>query len=582
MKKLLLLISTVALVSSCAMNEEPEFAPASETYEFIGYNGVQTRTQFGEPTGTEIPFLWSEGDYIWIGSNQSEPIAENCEEAKFSFTGSLSIVGDYYPVFYNLTGEHKNAKVLAEQSAANNLGENGDFGFAKADEYRVFMLEHRTSYLWFNTTTPDAEMPKLTSITVTAADDIALAGKSVFDYENEVWSTVTEGTNEVVLSFGEGVELQSANEDIFATMVTLPATIANTDLTIKYTFDDGSTYTEVKTPTVNLEIGQTLRISTDIEKADLVKEPSYELRILTFEDKDKQFNAYELEYGDWWTIEKWSDLIPEMQYGDPKTYGDGGMGGGDARYTWWDEGNTDIKHTFTNAWDMDYYCYWSGGHVISNHTKPNYTNDDLRPYVEEYYENTGADVDAILEYAGWQMLQLMTPIGAHSGDNFAVHYGYQDEKSQGMSDRLAGFEFDGEPRVIDHMWVTLTNYTLNQLVYGVWQPGVSKPGQGGFGGNYVGLTTDSNLKIVAYGYRSKDYGFGADDQGEDYCDSKSEFYLVKDGVPLTEWAKWDLSELGEVAHVNFNFEYSDDMGGREGFTIPAYFAYDDVAVRVNK
>jgi hypothetical protein len=151
-----------------------------------------------------------------------------------------------------------------------------------------------------------------------------------------------------------------------------------------------------------------------------------------------------------------------------------------------------------------------------------------------------------------------------------------------MSDRLTGFEFDGEPRVIDHMWVTLTNYTLNQLVYGVWQPGVSQPGQGGFGGNYVGLTTDSNLKIVAYGYYSKDYGFGASDQGEDYCDSKSEFYLVKDGVPLTEWAKWDLSELGEVAHVNFNFEYSDDMGGREGFTIPAYFAYDDVAVRVKK
>ena len=564
MKKLLLLISTVALVSSCAMNEEPEFAPASETYEFIGYNGVQTRTQFGEPTGTEIPFLWSKGDYIWIGSNQSEPIAENCEEAKFSFTGSLSIVGDYYPVFYNLTGEHKNAKVLAEQSAANNLGENGDFGFAKADEYRVFMLEHRTSYLWFNTTTPDAEMPKLTSITVTAADDIALAGKSVFDYENEVWSTVTEGTNEVVLSFGEGVELQSANEDIFATMVTLPATIANTDLTIKYTFDDGSTYTEVKTPTVNLEIGQTLRISTDIEKADLVKEPSYELRILTFEDKDKQFNAYELEYGDWWTIEKWSDLIDEPQYGGPLTYGDFT----NTAYTWWDEGNTELCHTFPYNYA---YCYWGGGHAISNYWGEGWSDEDRDKHIAKYYGEdyvtTNAGNDTML---GWFNVQLMIPVEAHSGSNFAVHYGYIDEGS--YIENLPEISFaDDVARVIDHMWVTNTNYTLNQLYNGV----KSEAGNS-FGGNWSGLTADAWMKIVAQGFD--------DVEADAYAEpiSEVEFYLVQGEDVVTDWQMWDLSGLGAVKKVRFNFLYSDEMGGRYGFTIPGYFAYDDIAVRFEK
>ena len=40
--------------------------------------------------------------------------------------------------------------------------------------------------------------------------------------------------------------------------------------------------------------------------------------------------------------------------------------------------------------------------------------------------------------------------------------------------------------------------------------------------------------------------------------------------------------LGEVAKVRFNFRYSDEMGGRYGFTIPGYFAYDDVAVRFDK
>jgi hypothetical protein len=40
--------------------------------------------------------------------------------------------------------------------------------------------------------------------------------------------------------------------------------------------------------------------------------------------------------------------------------------------------------------------------------------------------------------------------------------------------------------------------------------------------------------------------------------------------------------LGEVAKVRFNFRYSDEMGGKYGFTIPGYFAYDDVAVRFPK
>ena len=567
MKKLLLLISTVALVSSCAMNEEPEFAPASETYEFIGYNGVQTRTQFGEPTGTEIPFLWSEGDYIWIGSNQSEPIAENCEEAKFSFTGSLSIVGDYYPVFYNLTGEHNNAKVLAEQSAANNLGENGDFGFAKADEYRVFMLEHRTSYLWFNTTTPDAEMPKLTSITVTAADDIALAGKSVFDYENEVWSTVTEGTNEVVLSFGEGVELQSANEDIFATMVTLPATIANTDLTIKYTFDDGSTYTEVKTPTVNLEIGQTLRISTDIEKADLVKEPSYELRILTFEDdENKKFESFVLEYEGleegYWEINTWSDLIDTKQQDGDKLYALAWYNGDQALYRWWDQNHTDLSHAF---YDSGWTTFAGGGHAISDYTEPEYHGDYLRSYLEKYYDNPS-------EYWGWQYLQLMTPIGAHSGKNFAVHYGYKDFMS--MIEVLPSLEFaETGPHIIDHMYVTCPNYMLNQTIEGVSREDTDSGDQ--FGGNWDGLDKydDAWLKIVARGYASKD--------DTEPC-SSSEFYLVNGKDVVLDWRKWDLTELGMVEKVEFDFAYSEQMGGIYGFTIPAYFAYDDVAVRFEK
>ena len=41
-------------------------------------------------------------------------------------------------------------------------------------------------------------------------------------------------------------------------------------------------------------------------------------------------------------------------------------------------------------------------------------------------------------------------------------------------------------------------------------------------------------------------------------------------------------ELGAVEKVRFNFLYSDEMGGRYGFTIPGYFAYDDIAVQFGR
>ena len=64
--------------------------------------------------------------------------------------------------------------------------------------------------------------------------------------------------------------------------------------------------------------------------------------------------------------------------------------------------------------------------------------------------------------------------------------------------------------------------------------------------------------------------------------SEVEFYLVQGMNVVTDWQKWDLSVLGPVAKVRFNFLYSEDMGGNYGFTIPGYFAYDDVAVRFDK
>ena len=305
--------------------------------------------------------------------------------------------------------------------------------------------------------------------------------------------------------------------------------------------------------------------SAIVKLAIIAVEPElpYELRVLTFEDADAMFEPYTLDYAGV-DIATWSDLIDSPQYGGPLTYGDYMT----TMYTWWDENNTELMHTFPDNYA---YCFWGGGHAISNYWGEGYSDEDRDRLIAKYYgddyvmENAGND-----QMLGWFNLQMMIPVQAHSGDNFCIHYGYKDFFS--YVENLPELSFaDGEARVIDHMWVTNTNYTLNQLYNGV----KSEAGNS-FGGNWEGLTENAWLKLVAQGFDDVD----ADAYAEPI--SEVEFYLVQGMNVVTDWQKWDLSGLGNVAKVRFNFLYSDEMGGQYGFTIPGYFAYDDIAVRFDK
>ena len=302
----------------------------------------------------------------------------------------------------------------------------------------------------------------------------------------------------------------------------------------------------------------------------------YVLRVLTFEDKDAKFNPYSLEYADDWSgreISTWRDLIDDLQYGGPLNYGNGyaTTGMSDAEYYWYDEGNTELYHMFPYNYS---FCLAGGGHAISNYWGAGYADSDRDKHIAYYYGqdyiNQWKGEDGADAGLGWFCVQLMTPIAPHSGNNFAVHYGYKDDKS--FIENLPEISFgDGELRVIDHMYVTNTNYTLNQLYNGV------KSEEGNtFGGNWTGLNEDAWLKIIAQGFDDVD----ADAYTEPI--SEVEFYLVNGMNVVTDWKKWDLSGLGKVAKVRFNFAYSSEMGGKYGFTIPGYFAYDDVAVRFEK
>ena len=315
--------------------------------------------------------------------------------------------------------------------------------------------------------------------------------------------------------------------------------------------------------TVVSDEGKSLIVKLSVVAVEPKEELPYELRILTFEDEDAKFYPYTLDYAGV-DITTWSDLVDDPQYGGPLTYGDYTS----AMYTWWDEANTELMHIFPDNYA---YCFWGGGHAISNYWGEGFTDEDRDAHIAKYYgedyvaENAGND--AML---GWFNLQMMIPVAPHSGDNFCVHYGYKDFYS--YVENLPELIFaDGEARVIDHMFVTNTNYTLNQLYMGV----KSEAGNS-FGGNWTGLTENAWLKIVAQGFDD----VAADAYAEPV--SEVEFYLVQGEDVVTDWQKWDLSGLGAVAKVRFNFLYSDEMGGKYGFTIPGYFAYDDVAVRFDK
>ena len=538
MKKLLFALVAVALMTACTENDEIN---SSVDYVVTGYNetNADTRTAFDTPDANTIPFLWSSGDYIWLGATKSDAIDDDCQIAQFGFSGgNPAIVGTGH-VFYNMTAISNNAYVLAGQTADGNLGNDGDFGYATLDAFGSFCLKHKTSYIWFDTTTDDADMPNLTSIKLDA-DGVNIAGKQTYDFNNDCWSaTVTEGSSIITLTFEGGHTLKASNAGVMAAMVCLPAAINGKTLTVTYTFEDGSTFTETKNPTKNLVVGATTRIQTNIAKDQLVKEPSYELRVLTFEDEDKKFDYYGFQGGDgeYYEIRTWSNLIPEAQYynGSPLIY----YMSENAEYEWYDANNTELYHIFPSNYGMQNYA--GGGAVISSHT---------------------VELDDMEEYTIYDYQVSVTCGGGNNGSkNFCVAYNVSevDPESCGLEKTTLVFG-DGVARVIDYMYVTIAAPTHYCILYG-----------NSFSAAY---DEDDFLKLVATGVKEDDTETGPIEimlaEGSDY--------------KITDWTKWDLSGLGEVIAVKFHMEEAqvDTYGSASYYRTPMYFAIDDVAVRFEK
>ncbi len=245
----------------------------------------------------------------------------------------------------------------------------------------------------------------------------------------------------------------------------------------------------------------------------------YILKKLTFEDEDYRNEPYTLNYCGK-TISTWSDLIDSKQYNGELLYNN------DGEYSWHDKNNTELGHYFAGP-------LWNGGHAVSNYVDMDLSHGDYNHQLAVYYKDP------------------ITGFGGHNGSkNFCVHNGY----SMFPGSELPSIMFnDGTSRVIDHMWVTSTTYGMNAYKNGCYPASPIKQGEW--------------VKIVATGFND-----AMEETG------KAEFFLANGPDQLVDqWTKWDLSSLGKVFMVNFTIESTDV--GEYGLNQPAYFAYDDVAVR---
>lgn len=242
------------------------------------------------------------------------------------------------------------------------------------------------------------------------------------------------------------------------------------------------------------------------------------LRILSFEDSDYK-GSLETTY--------WSSLIDNKQYEGELLYGPydpATWSYGSVDYAWYDRGNTELRHTLCTNWGST--CYSSGGHAVSNYTS---TDPAEGSYLTQLAVNA-------------------TGNGGHNNSrNFCVHNGFRDDSGY-SAEQLPRLTFgDGVERVIDHLWIKVTNYQLDFL--------------------QKNATQESFLKVTATGYSATGSATGT-----------VEFYLERGGKITKEWSEFSLAQLGKVYEVEFNIVGSANYDNGYGLGAPAYFAYDDVAV----
>ena len=521
MKKLIYFVVIAALFAACQPNQEvgtPFYAgqkvtlaatmPGDGASQMPGMKRVS-----GKDAGSKIALFWDANDQVKVtvdGQSAIFTLTEGEGTTSGTFTGIMPADGTSYTVTYPAD---YNENVLANQTYVENGFGNGlmkmtgtgdlDNGFTLATANALLGLQIK--------------------------GDITLGKIKITNFQ--------DNSKNYILNCS-GVALTSATKLFY---IVLPAERWKHGFTAEVYDAEDNLIKSFTNPT-DLTFSATSALMMPeivVNQPTAQPEDSYELRVLTFEDDDAQFTEYDLEYCGV-TIGQWSDLIDDPQYGGPMLYGPDfwyGIYGMQEPYRWYDENNTELAHDFPLA-PPGYgepYCYWSGGHAISNCASTDYITN-----------------------GGFEQQLTVHGTGGHSGENFAVHYGYMDGSSFNKTEHLPNLYFmDGVARVVDHMWVNISTYTLNCLLNG---NDLTEP-----------VAENGWVRLVATGWDENNNMTGS-----------TIFTFCEGGTNnvIKDWTKWDLSVLGEVVSIQFNV--CGDNDNNYGFSQPAYLMYDDVAVRFPK
>lgn len=163
----------------------------------------------------------------------------------------------------------------------------------------------------------------------------------------------------------------------------------------------------------------------------------------------------------------------------------------------------------------------------------------------------------------------------HSGSNFGIVYGYLDQYNSSYM-AMPEFTFVDEEynlinRNIQYMYVCNSAYTYGVIINGnYWDDGEDD----GWTGSAQSLVTNKGwFKVLAYGYKADGSAANGGNPVEfylaDYRDNSSTATSA-----IEKWTKWDLSALGSVAKIKFNFVGSDNS--QYGLNTPAYLCIDDI------
>jgi hypothetical protein len=223
----------------------------------------------------------------------------------------------------------------------------------------------------------------------------------------------------------------------------------------------------------------------------------------------------------------------------PTSYGANLYDGHAEQYTGYDDAATGLYMMINEDLWLGGYNFWSGGIAISRWNDmltEGYTNQ-----CSVYYSDPA------------------TGKGGHNGsETFAVAAGYNDPTGWSGQSSISFYD-NTQECLFDHFYVANTTYAVLCME------------RGGGGARAFSYADHDWFKLIIEGFDKSGRSTGTIDV---YL---ADFRTSASPGIITKWTPVDLSPLGAVTEIKFDLQSSDNGAG--GMNTPAYFCFDDLALK---